>query len=100
MIHDITTSWQELQIENDLCDVTLACEDNQIKAYKIIISSYGPKGQLHIEFLQDKIIVIFIIIFNIIRKFVSKSFYMNYEVLSIFKIIFSIYDKGYFIYFI
>ena len=36
MIHDITTSWQELQIENDLCDVTLACEDNQIKAYKII----------------------------------------------------------------
>ena len=38
MIHDITTSWQELQIENDLCDVTLACEDNQIKAYKIIWS--------------------------------------------------------------
>ena len=32
----------ELPIEIDLCDVTLAYEDNQIKAYKIIISSYGP----------------------------------------------------------
>ena len=39
---NITTSWKELQIGNDLCDVTLACEDNQIKAYKIIISSYCP----------------------------------------------------------
>ena len=40
-VHDITTSWQELKIENDLCDVTLASEDNQIKAYIIILSSYG-----------------------------------------------------------
>ena len=40
--NNIATLWQELQIENDLCDITLACEDNQIKAYKIIISSYGP----------------------------------------------------------
>ena len=37
---NIITSWKELQIGNDLCDVTLACEDNQMKALKIIISLY------------------------------------------------------------
>ena len=41
---NITTSWKELQIKNDLCDVTLACEDNQMKALKMIISSYSLLG--------------------------------------------------------
>ena len=34
-------SWQELQIETDFCDVTLACEDKQIKAHKVIISAFS-----------------------------------------------------------
>merc|ERR1719482_1617538 len=34
--------WQKLQTENDLCDVTLACEDKQIKTHKLIISSCSP----------------------------------------------------------
>ena len=34
--------WQELQLENDFCDVTLACEDNQIKTHQLIISSCSP----------------------------------------------------------
>ena len=34
--------WQELQKENDFCDVTLACEDKQIKTHKLIISSSSP----------------------------------------------------------
>ena len=40
--NNIKTSWQELQAENDFCDVTLACDDKQIKAHKIIISSSSP----------------------------------------------------------
>merc|ERR1719469_1467412 len=34
--------WQELQIENDFHDVTLACEDKQIQTHKIIISAFSP----------------------------------------------------------
>ena len=39
---NIGISWQELQIEANFCDVTLACEDKQIKAHKVIISSCSP----------------------------------------------------------
>ena len=39
---NIKTSWQELQIESDFWDVTLTCEDKQIKAHKVIISSCSP----------------------------------------------------------
>ena len=49
---NIITSWKELQIGNDLCDVTLACEDNQMKALKIIISSYSLLG-LDTDILQN-----------------------------------------------
>ena len=34
--------WQALQKEIDFCDVTLACEDKQIEAHKLIISSCSP----------------------------------------------------------
>ena len=34
--------WQELDKENDFCDVTLACEDKKIKTHKLIISSFSP----------------------------------------------------------
>ena len=39
---NIKTSWHKLQNEEDLFDVTLACEDKQIKTHKIIISSCSP----------------------------------------------------------
>ena len=39
---NIKTSWQELQIETDFCDVTLACEDKQIKTHKVIVSACSP----------------------------------------------------------
>lgn len=39
---NIKASWQELQAEPDFCDVTLACEDKQIKAHKVIISACSP----------------------------------------------------------
>ena len=35
---NIKRSWQELQNKNEFYDVTLACEDGQIKAHQIIIS--------------------------------------------------------------
>ena len=39
---NIKTSWQEFHLERDLCDVTLACDDIQILAHKLIISSCSP----------------------------------------------------------
>jgi len=38
----ISTTWQTLRNEKDLCDVTLACDDNQIQSHKIILSSCSP----------------------------------------------------------
>ena len=38
----IKSCWQELQTENDLCDITLACEDRQIKSHKFVISAFSP----------------------------------------------------------
>ena len=35
-------SWQELQTDGDYCDVTLACEDKQIMAHWLVISSFSP----------------------------------------------------------
>ena len=39
---NIKKSWQDLQIETDFCDVTLACEDKQIKTHKVILSACSP----------------------------------------------------------
>merc|ERR1712096_9218 len=38
----IKSCWQELQRENDFCDITLACEDRQIKTHKFVISAFSP----------------------------------------------------------
>ena len=39
---DIETTWQQLQNEGNFLDVTLACDDKQIQAHKIVISSISP----------------------------------------------------------
>ena len=39
---NVKTSWQELQMEMDLCDVILACKGKQIETHKVIISSCSP----------------------------------------------------------
>ena len=36
------TCWQQLQSESDFCDVTLVCDDGNIKAHKFMISPYSP----------------------------------------------------------
>ena len=38
----IKSSWKELQRENDLYDITLACDDRQIKTHKFVISAFSP----------------------------------------------------------
>merc|ERR1712096_385228 len=38
----IKSCWQELQRENDFCDITLACEDRQIETHKFVISAFSP----------------------------------------------------------
>ena len=40
--NSIKTFWKELELEQDFCDVTLACEDKQIKTHKVVISSCSP----------------------------------------------------------
>ena len=40
--NNIKTFWKELEAEKDFCDVTLSCEDKQIKTHKVVISSCSP----------------------------------------------------------
>ena len=39
---NISGAFRELREEKDFFDVTLACDDNQIKAHKVIISACSP----------------------------------------------------------
>lgn len=39
---NLSRSWKELREDVDFCDVTLACEDNQISAHKVILSACSP----------------------------------------------------------
>ena len=39
---DVKTFWQDIQMEKDFCDVTIACDDKIIRTHKIIISSFSP----------------------------------------------------------
>ena len=39
---NIRESWKEIQNERDFCDVTLACDDQQIPTHKIILSCGSP----------------------------------------------------------
>ena len=41
--------WHKVQIKTDLCDVTLSCEDKQMKIHWLIISSYSPIDNLTIK---------------------------------------------------
>ena len=38
----VKSSWRELQLDKELCDITLACEDRQIKTHKFVISAFSP----------------------------------------------------------
>ena len=39
---NIKALWHKVQIKTDLCDVTLSCEDYQIKAHKLVICYDSP----------------------------------------------------------
>ena len=39
---NVKIAWQELNIEKDFCDLTLACEDGKIEIHKIVISACSP----------------------------------------------------------
>ena len=39
---NIRTTWQQLQIDKDFCDVTMVCDDGQIKTHRIIVSHSSP----------------------------------------------------------
>ena len=41
---NIRTTWQQLLIDKDFCDVTLACDDGQIQSHKIIVSIFFFKS--------------------------------------------------------
>ena len=46
---NIKAQWHKVQIKTDLCDVTLSCEDKQIKIHRLIISSFSPIDNLTIK---------------------------------------------------
>ena len=45
---NIKALWHKVQIKTDLYDVTLSCEDKQIKIHILIISSYYPIDDLSV----------------------------------------------------
>ena len=45
---NIKALWHKVQIKTDLYDVTLSCEDKQIKTHRLIISSYYPIDDLSV----------------------------------------------------
>ena len=49
---NVKVSWQELETDKDFCDVTLACEDKQIKTHRLIISSFSPVLRNILKFNQ------------------------------------------------
>ena len=40
--NNISSSFQELREDKDFFDVTLACDDNQLQAHKVILSACSP----------------------------------------------------------
>ena len=40
--NNISSSFQELRNDKDFFDVTLACDDNQLQAHKVILSACSP----------------------------------------------------------
>ena len=48
----VKVSWQELQMENEFHDVTLACEDKTIRTHRLIISSFSPVLRNILKLLQ------------------------------------------------
>ena len=45
---------QEIQIEIDFCDVTLTCEDKQMKAHEVIVSACSPVLKNILKLNQNK----------------------------------------------
>ena len=50
----IKSCWQELQRENDLCDITLACEEKQIKTHKFVVCTFSPVLRNILKLHQNK----------------------------------------------
>ena len=46
---NIKAQWNKVQIKTDLYDVTLSCEDKQMKIHRLIISSNSPIDNLTIK---------------------------------------------------
>jgi len=49
---NVKVSWKEIETDKDFCDVTLACEDKQIKTHRLIISSFSPVLRNILKFNQ------------------------------------------------
>ena len=35
-------NWQQLQIKQDFCDITIVCDDQHTEAHKLILSASSP----------------------------------------------------------
>ena len=43
--------------QNELCDLTLSCEDKQMKTHRLIISSYSPIDDLSLQVVTKTSII-------------------------------------------
>ena len=46
---NIKAQWHKVQIKKDIYDVTLSCEDEQMKIHRLIISSCSPIDDLSLK---------------------------------------------------
>ena len=53
---NIKAQWRKVQIKTDLCDVTLSCEDKQMKIHRLIISSSSPIDDLSLKVVTKTLI--------------------------------------------
>ena len=35
------TNWRKVKMQEEFCDVTLACDDKQVQAHKLVLASYS-----------------------------------------------------------
>ena len=65
---NVKTCWQDLEIDKDLWDVTLGCEDKHFKTHKVVPSSFNPVLKDKLKTNQSSNVLIYL------RRVKSKDF--------------------------
>jgi len=82
--NSIKASFQDLETEKDLCDITLACDDNQIEAHKIVLMTFSPvfKNLIKSNKTQHPIIFLRKVKYNNLRNLVTFMYQGEVNILN------------------